>query len=525
MKKNNDMNLDRLINKVISETLEERADKLSSKIKRGRRTPTDDEVDEMMSSEVNEKTETCEQCGDGLKEGETCEQCAKREMKERQMAKLKNAPTEFDYVAEDIDFEDEEDGEEEMEENKEFCKYQLEKFGPNDERYIEKCKGKSAVKDLVRRPMNMNEKLHGGQKRLDKNKNGRIDSEDFKMLRKREEKEEQLYEVTFETDEGNAFTEKLKQTKKGGKFELDGKKYKDTSNLEEGDKFTKKATEKKGTDGKFDSWCKRNGLSSEDGEVTKKCIDKAMKSENPSVVKMAKNAKGFSDSEHKKKSSIKLKESEVIDLIERIIMQEQKSNIKQGSPRGLEKYKQVHNKDGKENSDALKATAKKMKEYLKDGSKGGYETTPDFFPKGNGELSKMSKKAYVPSGAVQDYVDNFTAASLENLDYDGINPNEDWVTDNIEGSSRTGNNPEWANTGKSDVNKNRNKIRKDNMLGKLKRKAYNKAAQPIVNDKTGEDEGDKIMTKLESIEPKKAQKINEEFDRIKSLMGYNQKTQ
>ncbi len=215
----------------------------------------------------------------------------------------------------------------------------------------------------------------------------------------------------------------------------------------------------------------------------------------------------------------------MIDLIEKIIMQEQKSNIKPGSPRGLETYKKVHKKDGKENNDALKATAKKMKEYLKDGSKGDYETDPDFFPKGNGELAKMSKKAYVPSGAVQDYIDNFTAASLENLDYDGISPNEDWVTDNIEGSSRTGNNPEWSNTGKSDVNKKRNKIRKDNMLAKLKRKAYNKAPQPIVNDKTGEDEGDKIMTKLESIEPKGKKMLNEEFDRMKSLIGYNQKTQ
>jgi hypothetical protein len=242
------------------------------------------------------------------------------------------------------------------------------------------------------------------------------------------------------------------------------------------------------------------------------------------MANFAKNIKGYSGSEHKKKS-VKLKESEMIDLIEKIIMQEQKSNIKQGSPRGLEKYNQVHQKDGKENNEALKATAKKMKEYLKDGSKGDYETNPDFFPKGNGELAKMSKKAYVPSGAVQDYIDNFTAASLENLDYDGISPNEDWVTDNIEGSSRTGNNPEWANTGKSDVNKKRNKIRKDNMLAKLKRKAYNKAPQPIVNDNAGENEGDKIMTKLESIEPKGKKKLNEEFDRMKSLMGYSQKTQ
>jgi len=34
-------------------------------------------------------------------------------------------------------------------------------------------------------------------------------------------------------DEGNAFTAKLKSTPKGGEFELDGKKYKDTSNIEE----------------------------------------------------------------------------------------------------------------------------------------------------------------------------------------------------------------------------------------------------------------------------------------------------
>jgi len=41
-------------------------------------------------------------------------------------------------------------------------------------------------------------------------------------------------------DEGNAFTAKLKSTPKGGEFELDGKKYKDTSNIEE-KKETKKS--------------------------------------------------------------------------------------------------------------------------------------------------------------------------------------------------------------------------------------------------------------------------------------------
>jgi hypothetical protein len=35
-----------------------------------------------------------------------------------------------------------------------------------------------------------NEELHGGQKKLDKNKNGKLDSEDFKMLRKDKDKKE-----------------------------------------------------------------------------------------------------------------------------------------------------------------------------------------------------------------------------------------------------------------------------------------------------------------------------------------------
>jgi hypothetical protein len=43
-----------------------------------------------------------------------------------------------------------------------------------------------------------------------------------------------MYESQCSCTEGNLFTKKLAQTPKGGKFELDGKKYKDTSNLDEG---------------------------------------------------------------------------------------------------------------------------------------------------------------------------------------------------------------------------------------------------------------------------------------------------
>lgn len=105
----------------------------------------------------------------------------------------------------------------------------------------------------------MDEVLHGKQKKLDKNKNGKIDAEDFKMLRKHKGKNQEVdesipgdyegdeeaenkaerlsaQEPTYvgkglegdgETEEGNAFTGALAKAKETGKdsFEVDGKKF------------------------------------------------------------------------------------------------------------------------------------------------------------------------------------------------------------------------------------------------------------------------------------------------------------
>lgn len=211
-------------------------------------------------------------------------------------------------------------------------------------------------------------------------------------------------------------------------------------------------------------------------------------------------------------------ESEMVDVIEKIVIEEAK---KGSNPKNVTKSAQNRSKD--ENEKNIAAVTKKMKDYLKDASKGSYETNPKHFPKGNGELGEMSKKAYKASNAVEEYVENFTAAALENLDYDDIKPNEKWVEDNIVGSSKTGNNPEWANAVETDVNEKRNKIRKDNLLAKMKKKAYNKAPQPV-NDEAGEntDKASKIMMQLESTEDKK---VVSDIEKIKNLIGYNKKTQ
>jgi hypothetical protein len=272
----------------------------------------------------------------------------------------------------------------------------------------------------------LGERLHGNQKRIDKNKNNRIDAEDFKMLRK-----ESVYEVTLDNNERFRFNE-----------------------------------------------------------------------------------------------------SEIVDVIENIILEEKKKSKSKTKPTSksepkaknpIKLTKSNQDKSKKENDDYIESVVKKMKDYLKDGSKGNYEMNPKHFPKGNGELGEMGKKAYKASTAVEEYVENFTAAALENLDYDDIKANEEWVEDNVVGSTRTGNNPEWANAVETDVNKKRNKIRKDNLLAKMKKKAYNKAPQPV-NDEAGEntDKASKIMMQLES---ENERKVMSDMEKIKNLMDYGKKTQ
>ena len=113
---------------------------------------------------------------------------------------------------------------------------------------------------------------------------------------------------------------------------------------------------------------------------------------------------------------------------------------------------------------------------------------------------------------------------MEDLVPEEITYDEDWVNDNIEGSSRTGNNPEWANAVKTDLGEKLAQKLKDKKFRKAKEMAYRKSKQPVT-DGTGENSGNGVNIKLESVVDKKTEKLNEEFNRMKSLMGYNHKTQ
>jgi len=549
MKKINSTYINNLVSKIINETLEERADSLVSKIKSNVNElggmdddhPTfgklnlskmsDEEIEDLLNKpvrgrttrhrfkfsglgsedkkkwdeideELDEESEVCE-CGGGMYEGE-CMECGKSYMGES-INDLDNS-NEYDYVQEedDVDFEEEEEEEEYMnnqEDNsdplgktKEACNKDSENYSQETCIWYKQNFG-SDKGGLDKFKFSMNEKLVGNQKRIDKNKNNKIDAEDFKMLRKKSKSTE------TEMNMNEKLVGNQKRIDKNKNNKIDAEDF----------KMLRKGGE---TD---EQW---------QGLVADMAVAAA-----PSVATWALNKTFGESNESKKKSKsiLKLSESEMIDLIEKIVLEDKekvKSNIKNlTEPKGLSTYKRAVKTSGKENDDYIKSVAKKMKDYLKDGSKGDYETNPKHFPKNNGGLAKMKKMAYEVSKDGEEFLDDYMKPGMENLDYDEIQPNEDWMKDNIEGSSRTGNNPDWANAEETELGAKLNKKRKENKFAKAKRAAYNKSPQPVVSDKPGQESGKGLNIKTESTEPKTDKKLNEEFEKMKSLISYDRKTQ
>jgi hypothetical protein len=142
----------------------------------------DDDEDENLDDLFEDDGQICE-CGGNMSEGE-CMECGKSYMDEGiyDVDDLDDS-NEFDYVEEGL-LDDEGDEATDYlakEPDKEACNAHRKLFGPNHERTQKFCKGI------------MNERLSGRQRNIDKNKNGKIDSEDFKMLRgKKTETKESL---------------------------------------------------------------------------------------------------------------------------------------------------------------------------------------------------------------------------------------------------------------------------------------------------------------------------------------------
>lgn len=401
----------------------------------------------------------------------------------------------------------------------------------------------------------MDEILHGNQKKLDKNNNGKIDSEDFKILRKEKFPKSEMEED--ETVEGNAFTGARQDAINAGKdnFEFAGKTYpvrgdKEKTNESKDEKWIQKTQMKKGE--------LRKKLGVPEGEkIPKKKLkdlkkelmskegDKKLSVSDNKLLKQVNLALTLGSLKENK--SLFLNENELIDLIEEIIIETKtkktQSNIKNQEPIGLKKTNKVLQADQKENQDYAKEVVKKMKNYLKNASVGEFEESPERFPESNYTLGKMKEKTmkYHPSDAVDEYIDAFAYPGQTNLTYDEIKPDEEMIEKYIKGHRTTGN-AEKDDDGKALGNvvpgKAGEKFMKnfeENLFGaEQKEKSYKRYPQDTIevagaNKKSGRlsslKKDDKIFKALESVDEKKQEKINEDIHKMKNLIGYNSKTQ
>ena len=248
------------------------------------------------------------------------------------------------------------------------------------------------------------------------------------------------------------------------------------------------------------------------------------------------------------RNTLKLTEDELIDMIEKIVMEQkvkddaEKSNITKKSPQGLKDTDKVLNKNKEINDEHTKEVVKKMKDYMKDMFMGGngYEENPDDFPQSNYDMEKDHKeKKYNPSDAVEEYIDNFAYPGMTNLVYDEIKPDDEMIGNQIKGDSKNGN-AVTSKDGKAlgNVSKRSLKVGEkfknnfdENLYGAEQMNgSYKRVPQPV--DVAGDkkqvgslNKSEKILNKLESTEDKKSKIVSEEMNKMKNLIGYNRKTQ
>jgi hypothetical protein len=265
------------------------------------------------------------------------------------------------------------------------------------------------------------------------------------------------------------------------------------------------------------------------------------------------DGKNYNVRKESRKSSLRLTEDELIDMIEQIVLEQkvkdiaEKENISKKSPEGLKKTEKVLGLNKKENDDYAQEVVKKMKDYMKDMFTGGngYEENPDDFPVSNYDMEKDHKeKKYHPSDAVEEYIEAFAYPGMTNLVYDEIKPDDEMIEKQIKGDSKNGN-AVTGSDGKAlgNVSKRSQKTGErfkknfdENLYGAEQMNvSYKRQPQPV--DIAGEKKesgglkkgstakAQKIMNQLESKEDKKSKVISEEMEKMKNLIGYNRKTQ
>jgi hypothetical protein len=333
----------------------------------------------------------------------------------------------------------------------------------------------------------------------------KIGANDFKVLRSKSK---------GQVSEGNAFGMALKNARDNGhsSFELNGKTYE----VKEG-----KSTKKK----KNNKWIQ--DAINKPKESKKKTEDD--KKDSKSDLKTSKQVNLALNLKKMNESKIYLSENEMVELIEKLVAEER--------VKGLDVTVKNQKASKKENDDYLRSVTKKMKEYLKDGSKGEYTENPTDFPMGNGQIEKMKKKAYTPSEEVDEYIEDFAYPGQTNLVFDEIKPDDERIEKYLKGDKTTGNaeldedGKAYGNVVPSKVGDKFMKNYKKNAYGQEQMNASYKRYPQDTIEVSGENTKSKrkqsALAKLSESEIMEEQNnlIKEEFNKIQHLMGYNKKTQ
>jgi hypothetical protein len=384
----------------------------------------------------------------------------------------------------------------------------------------------------------VDEQLKGNQKKIDvAEPKGKITAADFKKLRDAKKHKEEVEEFYFDFDGDDSEDEDMERGRET--FHV-SRRPKMVASFDDEEDFDDEE--------EFDD-LDLGEAETEEGNAFSGALADAKKSGKDSFEV---DGKTYNVKENKK-SSLKLTEDELIDLIEQIVLEQsvkdkdEKSNISNKSPEGLKKTDKVLGLNKKENDDYAKEVIKKMKDYMKDmvSGDGGYDENPDDFPQSNYDMEKDHKeKKYNPSDAVEEYIEAFAYPGMTNLVYDEIKPDDEMISNQLKGNVKNGN-AVTDKDGKAlgNVSKRSEKVGErfkknfdDNLYGAEQMNvSYKRQPQPVdiagENKQTGglkkgsTAKAQKIMNQLESKEDKKSKIISEEMNKMKNLIGYNRKTQ
>ena len=399
----------------------------------------------------------------------------------------------------------------------------------------------------------VDEELKGGQKKIDvAEPKGKITAADFKKLRDNKTNKKEVDEFYFDFDGDDSEDEEMemgrdnfhvtRKPKMMGSFDDDHGFYDEDERQYTGD---------------FDSEDMGEAETEEGNAFTGALDDAREKGKKTFEV----DGEKYNVRKESRKSSLRLTEDELIDMIEQIVLEQkvkdiaEKENISKKSPVGLKKTEDVLGKNKKENDDYAKEVVDKMKDYMKDMFSGnnGYDENPDDFPQSNYDMEKDHKeKKYHPSDAVEEYIEAFAYPGMTNLVYDEIKPDDEMIEKQIKGDSKNGNavtgsdGKALGNVSKrsAEVGERFKKNFDENLYGAEQQKAsYKRQPQETIEvagegktkgslkSKQGADKASsinkasKILNTLESKEDKKSKIISEEMEKMKNLIGYNRKTQ